>query len=336
MVKHSLQRRTFAVAGAALALGIGGCAAQEPGAPAATSPVTPRDGLLTPWLTITGGWRADPQAPVGAPRVAAGRLNFMQPVGVAAQGDVLLVADAAARTLWRVDRPRDAMSAFATLTGSLPDQGVSIQMGNDFSAWVALPAEHVVVQYDARGRIVRRWADEADVSRPVAVAVPDGRGEVLVGDAATARIVAFDPLGRARRVLGVGRPSALQSIGAMCLGPRGLYVLDRIAQVVVVVGPGGEVLDLIGENDLMRPRALAVDRSGRVFVADDGDQRIKVFRGAQMIASAGGAGNGPTRFGRIESLAVDGNLLYAADSQNARVQVLLVAPPSMEETGAPR
>jgi hypothetical protein len=336
MVTHSSGRRAFALGGAALALGVVGCAADEIGAAAASASAAPRDGLLTPWLTITGGWRVDPQAPVGAPRVAAGRLNFMQPVGVAAQGDVLLVADAAARTLWRVDRPRDAMSAFATLTGSLPDQGVSIQMGNDFSAWVALPAEHVVVQYDARGRIVRRWADEADVSRPVAVAVPDGRGEVLVGDAATARIVAFDPLGRARRVLGAGRPSALQSIGAMCLGPRGLYVLDRIAQVVVVMGPGGEVLDLIGENDLMRPRALAVDRSGRVFVADDGDQRIKVFRGAQMIASAGGAGNGPTRFGRIESLAVDGNLLYAADSQNARVQVLLVAPPSMEETGAPR
>jgi hypothetical protein len=29
-------------------------------------------------------------------------------------------------------------------------------------------------------------------------------------------------------------------------------------------------------------------------------------------------------------------LLFAADSQNARVQVLLVAPQSMEEPGAPR
>jgi hypothetical protein len=339
MVKHSLQRRAFALAGAALALGIDGCAADDLRAAATDTPAAPRDGLLTPWLTITGGWRTDPQSPAGvagAARVAGPRLNFMQPVGVAAQGDVLLVADAGARTLWRVDRPRDAMSAFAPFTGSIPDQGTSMQMGIDFSAWVALPSEHMVVQYDARGRIVRRWSDEADASRPVAVAVPDSRAEVLVGDAATARIVAFDPLGRARRVLGAGQPGALQSIGAMCLGPRGLYVLDRIAQVVVVMGPNGEVLDLIGENELMRPRALAVDRAGRVFVADDGDQRIKVFRGAQMIASAGGTGNGPGRFGRIESLAVDGNLLYAADSQNARVQVLLVAPPSMEEPGAPR
>jgi hypothetical protein len=68
-------------------------------------------------------------------------------------------------------------------------------------------------------------------------------------------------------------------------------------------------------------------------VSDDADQRIKVFRGAEMIDSFGGTGNAPGRFGRIESLALDGNLLYVADSVNARVQVLMVAPVTLEGPG---
>lgn len=332
MVKPCLRRRSFALTGAGLALTLAGCAADDA---AVRRPSENRGGatLLTPWLTLNGGWRLD-DAPLRPGRAAGPRLQFLQPVGVAARGDVVLVADAAARTLWRLDRSRDTMAAFAPFTGSGTEQGASIQLGNDLGAWVALPGEHMVLQFDARGRVVRQWRDEANAARPVAVAVPEHRGEVLIGDGATARVVVFDPMGRTRDLLGRGRSAALQSIAAMALGPRGLYVLDRIAQQVVVLGPQGEVLELIGENQLVQPRALAVDGSGRVFVSDDADQRIKVFRGARLLAAVGGAGAGPDRFGRIESLALDGHLLYVADSLNARVQVMLVTPASMELGGS--
>ena len=332
MVTPSTRRRALALGGAWLALGLGGCAGGD--VAVARPPGASGGALLTPWLSINGGWRVDPQQPLHAAPIAGPRVNFVQPVGVAAQGDVLLVADAGARTLWRLDRSRDAIAPFAPFTGGSVEQGASLQLGNDFSAWVALPAEHMVVQYDMRGRAVRRWRDDANASRPVSVAVPDDRSELLVGDAASAQVVVFDPLGRTRRLLGSGGVDRLQSIAAMSFGPRGLYVLDRIAQQVVVLGASGEVLELIGENQLVQPRALAVDRSGRVFVSDDIDQRIKVGRGQKLLATAGGAGGGPGRFGRIEAMAVDGNLLYVADSLNARVQVMLVAPPSMERAGA--
>jgi hypothetical protein len=73
-----------------------------------------------------------------------------------------------------------------------------------------------------------------------------------------------------------------------------------------------------------------------VFVSDEMEQRIKVFRGDRLLASFGGQGNAPGRFGRIESMALDGNLLYVADSVNARVDILMVAPPSMETWAPPR
>lgn len=334
MVTSSRRRAlALAVAGTGIALGLGACAAADE-RPVARPMGAGANGLLTPWLSINGGWRADLQQPLRPAPIAGPRLMFVQPVGVAAQGDILLVADAGARTLWRLDRSRDSMVAFAPFTGAGPEQGASLHLGNDFSSWVALPAEHSVVQYDARGRLLRRWRDDANAPRPVALAVPDDRSELLVGDGASAQVVVFDPLGRARRLLGRGRASVLQSIAAMSFGPGGLYVLDRIAQQVVVLGANAEVLGLIGEDQLVQPRALAVDRSGRVFVSDDSDQRIKVFRGTQLVATAGGTGGGPGRFGRIEAMAVDGNLLYVADSLNARVQVMLVAPPSMERPGA--
>lgn len=327
MVSRS-RRRVLSMSGSWLALGLGGCAGEEvrEERPAAAG----NDTLLTPMLRIGGGWRLDPQRPMQTAPLAGGRLNFVRPVGVAALGDVLMVADAGARTLWRLDRSRDAMAVFAPFSGAGAEQGASLQLAQDFSTWIALPAEHVVLQYDAGGRVVRSWRDEINAARPVAVALADGRGELLVGDAATAHVVVFDPLGRSRRLLGRGRSDVLQSISAMSFGPGGLYVLDRIAQQVVVLGASGEVLELIGENQLVQPRALAVDRSGRVFVSDDSDQLIKVFRGPRLLGRAGGSGGGPGRFGRIEAMAVDGNLLYVADSLNARVQVMLVAPQSME------
>lgn len=332
----NLQRRRAVLAGAAsLAAAVAGCAADEATGTAASGRSAGAP-LLTPWLSITGGWRLEPQRLPQVARPIGPRQNFLQPVGVAALGDIVLVADAGARTVWRLDRGRDAMAPFARFTGAGVEQGASLQIGNELGAWIALPAEHMVVQYDAAGRELRRWHDEANAPRPVAVAVPESRSEVLVGDGATAQVVVFDPLGRAVRLLGGGGTPALQSIAAMALGPAGLYVLDRLAQQVVVLGPGGEVLQIIGEDHLVQPRALAVDRSGRVFVSDDSDQRIKVFRGPRLLASAGGFGSGPARFGRIEALAIDGHMLYIADSVNARVQVMLVAPASMEDGGAGR
>ena len=267
----------------------------------------------------------------------AHRLNFVQPVGVAAQGDVLLVADAGARTLWRLDRSRDAMAAFAPFSGSANGSGTSLHLGNDFSTWVALPAEHMVVQYDVRGREVRRWRDDANAPRPVAVAVPENRGELLVGDAATAQVVVFDPLGRARRLLGSGRAGALQSITAMAFGPRGLYVLDRARSA------GGRARRPAARCSKSSARTSWCSRAHWRWTAAAASSSATTSTSAsrysaapQLLATAGGAGSGPGRFGRIEAMAVDGNLLYVADSVNARVQVHAGSAAVDGTPGAPR
>ena len=128
----------------------------------------------------------------------------------------------------------------------------------------------------------------------------------------------------------------LIGIGFLERGPLGLYVVDRLARQVIVFGYDGSVRQSFGEGVLVRPRAIAVDSAGRVFVGDDADQSIRVFLDGEHIANAGGQGSAPGRFGRIDALAVDGNLLAVADSLNARVQLLLVSPESLRRPGGPQ
>ena len=80
---NSSRRRLLATGGSCLALGLGGCAG---GDIALAPPPDPSGGaLLTPWLNISGGWRVNPQQQLPVPRVTGGRINFVQPVGVAVE-----------------------------------------------------------------------------------------------------------------------------------------------------------------------------------------------------------------------------------------------------------
>ena len=270
--------------------------------------------LLAPWLSITGGSRM-----LEAGKPDAQRVKLQRPVAVAARGDVLVVGDAGARTLWRYEREREReiIEPLAPFTRGA-DSAVSVQLDAAKHIWLALPAERAVEHLDPQGRLLRQWRNDAEVPRPVALLCREAEGDVVVADGETFQIVSLDRRGKARPLPMVD-PPPLKSIAGLAQGPQGLYVLDRLAQQVVVLGPEGKVSEVIGYGQLVLPLALAVDHAGRVFVADEVDQRILVFRGRKLIGRSG-------TFGRIESLALDGDRLYVADSLLGRVQVLLVTP----------
>jgi hypothetical protein len=292
------------------------------GAPAAGTP------LLTPWLSLQGAWRGALPGTTAAP-AAPQRIQLLQPLGVAAQAELVVIYDAGLRQLLRWDRLRDQLTPLAA-PGALgaplaADHALGLQLLPDASVWLADPQAGRVLQLDALGRVRRTLADPL-ASRPVAVLQPPGTQDVLVADATDARVLVFSATGRVLTRWGGGK---LQSIAAMAWGPEGLLVLDRLAQQVLLFDRNGRVLRSLGDDSLLQPRALAVDAHGRVYISDDADQRIHVFAGTERIARFGGAGNGPARFGRIAALAADGAQLYVADAANARVAVLLIAPPSL-------
>ena len=72
-----------------------------------------------------------------------------------------------------------------------------------------------------------------------------------------------------------------------------------------------------------RPKGLAVDRAGHVFVSDSAFDNIQVFDLAgNLLMFFGGTGGQPGRFNLISGLFVDQeDRLFVADTYNHRVQV---------------
>lgn len=72
---------------------------------------------------------------------------------------------------------------------------------------------------------------------------------------------------------------------------------------------------------LKEPRDAAVDGLGRVWVADFGNSRLRVFDGnGGYLGGWGGRGDGPYSFKDLCGVAIQGTDVYVADTWNGRVQ----------------
>ena len=290
--------------------------------------------MLTPWLTLSGGWRGAPiaatslePAPVRPILGQPARVNFLQPLELAARDDILWVADAGLRHVFRVDRARDLATPMATLSGN---RALAMHASPNGAVWIADAATGQIRMMDRDGRPVHVWQNVELASRPVGLAMLPGEGgEVFVADAQMAHVVVFDVFGRALRRFGKGR---LQSVAAMAAGPGGLFVLDRLAQQVLVFDRSGQLQGMLGSTSLVMPGAIAVDRTARVFVSDEADGAIHAFVAGEHVARYSSA---ELRVSRIDAIAVDGNLLFVADALTGRVQILLIAPESLRSPSPP-
>ena len=83
----------------------------------------------------------------------------------------------------------------------------------------------------------------------------------------------------------------------------------------------GKPGDAVG--DFARPKGIAIDSEGHIYVADALFDVIQVFdRGGGLLLSFGGSGSGIGTFSLPAGLAIDSrDRLYVVDSANRRVQV---------------
>jgi DNA-binding beta-propeller fold protein YncE len=74
-------------------------------------------------------------------------------------------------------------------------------------------------------------------------------------------------------------------------------------------------------SGMNQPRDAAVDGSGRVWVADFGNHRLRLFDSdGGFLGGWGGRGSGPHGFKELCGVAIQGDDLYVADTWNGRVQ----------------
>lgn len=71
---------------------------------------------------------------------------------------------------------------------------------------------------------------------------------------------------------------------------------------------------------LLQPSAIRTDEAGRVYVADRGDETVKVFDGVgTLLATLGGRGQGPGEFQRVQDVEVVAGEVIVLDSQLRRL-----------------
>jgi hypothetical protein len=281
------------------------------------------EGLLTPAYTISGARLISRTANTPnffQQKSGPDYLSFISPSEVRVNGNYLYILDSGRRQLYQFDQAQQGMFLFANFPMATIS---SISVAPDFSVYAADTSSHSVFHFSADGKLLQTFSHARELARPVAVLVDYTAGQVIVADSLYNQIVIFNSLGRLQSVI---RTTQTRSIAAMARGTGGLYLVDRLSRKIVEIGNDGVERSAFGSDRLKDPVAIAVDRYGRVFVGDNFDNTIKIYENGLWRETFGGTGATPGRFNRGNSLWIERDMLYVADSLNARIQVFRIAP----------
>lgn len=327
-----------------------------PTAPAQGTPSSPyaKTDVLIPEDIIAGG-QSEMSGVVGSfSRILIGpddEIRFLNPVAVGGVDDTLYIVDTgiptdfnlnqnqtfsrpglqprSEPTVYRYNLVTKKIQSIKSIGLQLQGEPGGIYVKADGSFLIADPVGKKVVYFDQNGGLLNTYSDPANLSRPMAVWVDEITQEVYVADGTYSHVLVFDQFGKALKAIGrrgTG-PGRFRAITAMAMGRDGLFVLDRLELPIQVLTKDGLFQYSFGEMQHTFPTAIAIDESQLVFVSERSDNTIRVYQNGQLIATVGGGGAAPGRFRLVNSLWINQGLLYVADSQNRRIQVLRINPP---------
>lgn len=294
---------------------------------------------VTGIITTLAGTGEDGYSGDGRPANEA-QLHAPQGVALDEAGSTLYIADTSNNRVRAVDL---ATGTIRTVVGT----GLGISSGDGgpaalASTWwpVALEVhESRLYVVEFLGNRVRRVDPDGTITTLVGTGQPGFRGDGgpatqaalnypfdLAIDAAGAMYIADANNGRIRRVDPGGIITTVAGIGSIP-GNRMPWAASEVTPPGAALGDGGPATRAI----LSRPRGVAIDAAGNLYIADTDSHRIRRVDPSGTIATVAGsmyrgfAGDGgPATRARLwapEGVAVDsaGNL-YIADTINGRVR----------------
>ncbi len=287
--------------------------------------------LLSPETIIKGGQRSYKGVAGQFSRLLIGKgeeIRFLEPVAVGGVDGLLYIVDAGTKLVFKYDLVSNEIEPLRDIANFFEGAPGKIYVAKDRSFYIVDTLGRKVMHFTEQGELLTTFQDLANLSRPMDVLVNEKTGEVLVIDGSFSRVVVFNTIGKATHAIGQrgSGPGRFRAMTAITSGADGLYILDRLELPVQVLDWQGNYLYSFGENELLFPNAIAVDRDQRVYISDRSTNTILVYQDGQLLMSFGGGGSGPGRFRLITDLWVNGNLLYVADSLNRRIQVLRINP----------
>lgn len=281
--------------------------------------VVPRAGPVElPLLWSLQGARVSVSTnPLGLPQTsaAAAYARFVRPSSIGARGADFVVVDGGANALYRVDPINQLM---LRLPVNVTPQA-KVELMTDRSLLVIDGTQRRVLWLAPDGRVQQELsAAVIDLGQPVAMAVDGPAARIVVADALYGQIVEFQPAGRAARVVPVrdDTGAGVTSLLSIAAGVSGWYLLDGGCRCVLIVNRDGRVIGREGVNELTQPVALAVDASGRVYVADNGARALRVFAQGRAMQAFTYRQIGVNE---IIDLKIDDSTLYLATGLGGRV-----------------
>lgn len=279
-----------------------------------------------------GGWRGVLDAVFGGPKLSIGT-----PHGVAADADVLAVADSGRGLVHLLDLQRRRYRAVAAAGKAVLRCPIGVALDGAGGVFVSDSALARVFRLSLRGEVLGEV--ETPWVRPTGIAYDRRRRLLHVVDTGVhaVRVFAVEPSGfRLVRTLGArgeGRGS-FNFPTHVALGPDGTaYVTDSLNHRVQIFGPDGRLTGSFGQagdgtGDFAKAKGVALDARGHVYVVDSLYDVVQVFdQSGRFLLAFGGSGR--TAGGRPDGLLwlptgiVIGHedRIYVADSGNSRIQV---------------
>jgi sugar lactone lactonase YvrE len=265
-----------------------------------------------PVTALQPGWRAQAlvlagDGAAGVRDGAAGRARFSDPFGVAAAADgTIYVTDAGETGRIRRIGPDGTVSLLA---GSTPGYADGLAAGARFNApsAVALHRDGTIYIADTGNNVIRRVTSGGMVSTaaghlvagyqdgrahaarfngPVGVAV-DTDGRVIVADTYNDRIRAIEPDGRVVTVAGSGARGAMDG--------------------------------LVMDAQFDTPSGVAVDAAGNIFVADTGNNAVRMISSSGVVSTVGP----PPPHGLLRpiGIGVSDGVIYVGDHRGRVVEI---------------
>ena len=252
--------------------------------------------LLLAVLALTGcgeQHKEEPAAPVslvynvvrewGTPGRADGAFDGVQGLTVDRE-DRIYAADAENCRVQVFDRDGRFLRAFGACGKGLGELLKPVDVAVDSAGFVYVAdflLDRIVV-FDAKGNYARQWgrtgAGEGQFSSPVGIAI-DADGSVFVTGFYNHRVQKFSARGEFLTQFGHdgSGDGELHYPGKLTTAGGSVYVADAHNSRIMKFSNTGQFEASLGFGHLYEPMDVAVDRDGRLHIADSGSRRVKLL-----------------------------------------------------------
>jgi DNA-binding beta-propeller fold protein YncE len=264
-----------------------------------------------------------------AGEITADRL--VKPTGLFVSSGTVFIADPGMKAVLRYDEASGRGEWWPRESGTKLISPVSVAGAPDGRLFVLDSMLQKVLVLDDKGNVKSELeGDPEGMGRPAALAVSGKR--IYVSDVKKHRVAVYGIDGTFLQAFGRrgSKPGEFNFPTYMSFDKKSdrLWVTDSGNFRLQWFTPDGRFGGSIGENGnrpgyLARPRGVAVDSDGHVFVSDAAFEAIQLFDDKKnFLLFVGRAGTAPGQFSMPGGVFIDGrDRVYVADTQNARVQV---------------